>query len=108
MELDFAPLQIHGMCQSVFFLLIQAHLVFDPTRKSVGGISQTDVHYVSIAFSLFNVCWALASFNKNISREDVEKLVLTWIGVLFQLCWRLGTVSSRIIALVVYWSAYGW
>ena len=72
------------------------------------GISQTDVHYVSIAFSLFNVCWALASFNKNISREDVEKLVLTWIGVLFQLCWRLGTVSSRVISLVVYWSAYGW
>ena len=63
---------------------------------------------LSIAFSLFNVCWALASFNKNISREDVEKLVLTWIGVLFQLCWRLGTVSSRVIALVVYWSAYGW
>ena len=37
-----------------------------------------------------------------------KKLVLTWIGVLFQLAWRLGTVSSRVISLVVYWSAYGW
>ena len=92
---------IHGMCQSVYFLLIQSHLVFK-------GSTSQDVHYVSIAFSLFNVCWALASFNKNISRENVEKLVLTWIGVVFQLVWRLGTVSARIISLTVYWSAYGY
>ena len=39
--------------------------------------------------------------------QDVEKLVLTWIGVLFQLAWRLGTLSSRVVALTVYWSAYG-
>ena len=49
-----------------------------------------------------SVCWALASFNKNIRSKDIHKLVLTWIGVIFQLLWRFGTVSARILALVYY------
>ena len=112
---------IHSMCQSIFFLLIQGHLVLTKlleARKAADGNylpqeedSETrqpmlEVHYISMSFNIINICWSLASFNKNIQRKDVEKLVLTWIGVIFQFFWRLGTVSSRVFALILYWSAY--
>jgi hypothetical protein len=109
------------MCQSIFFLLIQGHLVLTKlleARKAANGNylpqeeeSETrqpmlEVHYISMSFNIINICWSLASFNKNIQRKDVEKLVLTWIGVIFQFFWRLGTISSRVFALILYWSAY--
>ena len=113
---------IHSMCQSIFFLLIQGHLVLTKlleARKAWDGSYHLpqqeqdsnqpimlEVHYISMSFNLINICWSLASFNKNIQRKDVEKLVLTWIGVVFQFFWRLGTVSSRCLALVLYWSSY--
>ena len=113
---------IHSLCQSIFFLLIQGHLVFNQlleARKAAAGVSylpleeqektrqpMLEVHYISMSFNMINICWSLASFNKNIQRKDVEKLVLTWIGVVFQFLWRLGTVSSRCVALILYWSAY--
>ena len=61
---------------------------------------------MSVVLSFFGICWSLASFNKNVRSKDIDKLVLTWIGVIFQLLWRLGTVSSRVLALVVYASAW--
>ena len=106
---------IHSLCQSIFFLLIQGHLLLED--RGQGGLSSAeneenrptimvDVHYISMSFNIINICWSLASFNKNIQRKDVEKLVLTWIGVMFQFVWRLGTVSSRCLALILYWSSY--
>lgn len=66
-----------------------------------------DLNVVSAALSLFSVCWALASFNKNVRLQNVHRLVLTWLGVIFQFFWRIGTVTSRVIALTVYASFYG-
>ena len=31
---------------------------------------------------------------------------MTWIGVIFQLIWRFGTVTARILALVFFAAAY--
>lgn len=63
---------------------------------------------VSAGLSLWSVCWAVASFSKGAARlRNLERLVLTWLGVLAQLAWRLGTVSARVGALVVYASLYG-
>ena len=112
---------IHSLCQSIFFLLIQGHLVLTkllearkaaedgnylPQEESDSRQPMLEVHYISMSFNMINICWSLASFNKNIQRKDVEKLVLTWIGVVFQFFWRLGTVSSRCFALILYWSTY--
>ena len=80
---------IHGFCQSLVFLLVQGYL-FARRTEALG-----EVHYVSVALSLFSVCWALASFNKNVRSQNIDRLVLTWIGVIVQLLWRLGTVASR-------------
>lgn len=65
-----------------------------------------DLNTISAMLSLFSVCWALASFSKNVRRPNVHRLVLTWLGVIFQFFWRLGTVISRVTALTVYASLY--
>jgi hypothetical protein len=66
-----------------------------------------DLNTISAILSLFSVCWALASFSKNVRIHNVHRLVLTWLGVIFQFFWRLGTVTSRVISLTVYASVYG-
>lgn len=65
-----------------------------------------DLNIVSCILSLFSVCWALASFSKNVRVQNVHRLVLTWLGVIFQFLWRLGTVISRVASLTVYASVY--
>lgn len=65
-----------------------------------------DLNIVSCVLSLFSVCWALASFSKNVRIQNVHRLVLTWLGVIFQFLWRLGTVTSRVASLTMYASVY--
>jgi len=64
------------------------------------------IHVISSALSLFNICWGLASFNKNIRSRNLHRLILTWLGVISQLLWRLGTIGARCLALALYASAY--
>lgn len=79
----------------------QSSLVQQQTEKTF-----KDLNVVSASLSLFSVCWALASFSKNVRLQKVHRLVLTWLGVIFQFIWRLGTVTSRIASLTVYASVY--
>lgn len=65
-----------------------------------------ELNTIAAILSLFSVCWALASFSKNVRSKNVPRLVLTWLGVIFQFFWRLGTVVSRVTALTVYASLY--
>lgn len=65
-----------------------------------------ELNTISAMLSLFSVCWALASFSKNVRMQNIHRLVLTWLGVIFQFLWRLGTVISRVTALTVYASLY--
>ena len=39
-------------------------------------------------------------------QHNVHRLVLTWIGVIFQFMWRLGTITSRVLVLVLYSTVY--
>lgn len=93
---------IHAFCEAAPMLLIQLYLIWlKPSSAEV-----TDLNLVSTVLSLFSVCWALASFSKNVRRRNIHKLVLTWLGVIFQFFWRLGTVSSRVVVLTVYATLY--
>lgn len=93
---------IHAFCEAAPMLLIQLYLIWlKPSSTEV-----TDLNLVSTVLSLFSVCWALASFSKNVRRRNIHKLVLTWLGVIFQFFWRLGTVSSRVVVLTVYATLY--
>lgn len=77
--------------------------------NSGGGVPENtfkDLNIISAALSLFSVCWALASFSKNVRLQKIHRLVLTWLGVIFQFIWRLGTVSARVASLTVYASVY--
>lgn len=90
---------IHAFLQATPMLLLQLSLL---TESGEGP--PTDLVTVSASLSLFSVCWALASFSKHV--QKVEKLVLTWLGVLSQLLWRAGTVSARALALSAYAASY--
>lgn len=85
------------------------HAIAAPTAIQQRQLSTfRDLNVVSAMLSLFSVCWALASFSKNVRLQNVHRLVLTWLGVIFQFLWRLGTVVSRVTALTVYASLYGY
>ncbi|RWS31680.1 XK-related protein 6-like protein [Leptotrombidium deliense] len=86
---------IHAFCEAAPMLLIQVYLIW--CKQSASDV--TDLNVISAFLSLFSLCWALASFSKNVRRKNMHKLVLTWLGVIFQFLWRLGSVSSRIVAL---------
>ena len=78
------------------------------TAANPNNARLNELTVVSAGLSLWSVCWAVASFSKGAARlRNIERLVLTWLGVLAQLGWRLGTVSARVGALVVYASMYG-
>lgn len=107
---------IHAMCQAVPMLLLQLYLLLKlrPSSSSTSTSSSLamdgghrDVAVVSAALSLFSVCWALAAFGKNTRQRNVQRLVLTWPGVLSQLVWRSGTLSARLLALAVYAVTFG-
>jgi len=91
---------IHGFAESMTLLLIQLYIA------CTNADLVKEINVISMALSLFNVCWALASFTKNIRQHNVHRLVLTWLGVIFQFVWRLGTVTSRVLVLVLYSTVY--
>ncbi|KAF2892493.1 hypothetical protein ILUMI_13712 [Ignelater luminosus] len=90
---------VHGFLQAAPMLLLQLSLL--PASSQT---PPSDLITVSAALSLFSICWALASFSKHV--QNVDKLVLTWLGVVSQLLWRAGTVTSRALALSAYAACY--
>lgn len=110
---------IHAFCEAAPMLLLQLYVLFGATDDGeivAGKLKESEVKdgsklkeltLVSAGLSLWSVCWAVASFSKGAARlRNLERLVLTWLGVLAQLFWRLGTVSARVGALVAYASLY--
>lgn len=90
---------IHGFIQAAPMLLLQLNLLANDLDKP-----PKDLVTVSASLSLFSVCWGLASFSKHV--RDIDRLVLTWLGVVSQLMWRSGTVTARALALTVYAFSY--
>ncbi|CAG5085245.1 Similar to XKR6: XK-related protein 6 (Homo sapiens) [Cotesia congregata] len=102
---------IHAFCEAAPMLLLQLYLLSTSLTSKDRDREDTklsELTAVSAGLSLWSVCWAVASFSKGAARlRNLERLVLTWLGVLAQLAWRLGTVSARVGALVAYASLYG-
>uniref|UniRef100_A0A1B6CVP3 XK-related protein n=1 Tax=Clastoptera arizonana TaxID=38151 RepID=A0A1B6CVP3_9HEMI len=94
---------LHAFCEAAPMLLVQLYLLWHETATK----EFRDLNLVSMILSLFSVCWALASFSKNVRMQNVHRLVLTWLGVIFQFLWRLGTVCARVISLTAYATLYG-
>lgn len=90
---------VHGFLQAAPMLLLQVSLLSSGSQGP-----PADLITVSAALSLFSVCWGLASFSKHV--QDIERLVLTWLGVISQLLWRAGTVTARALALSAYAASY--
>lgn len=125
---------LHAFCQGAPMLLLQLHIFISLQQQEyletikLEALSNQfttpfvqesavvqhqskafkDLNIVAAALSLFSICWALASFSKHVRLQNVHRLVLTWLGVIFQFLWRLGTVTSRVASLTVYSSIYGY
>ncbi|XP_053617819.1 uncharacterized protein LOC128679542 [Plodia interpunctella] len=113
---------VHAFCEAAPMLLLQLHILLkEPAREppSELGVAPepsideptankafAELNVISASLSMFSVCWALASFSKNVRLQNVHRLVLTWLGVIFQFLWRLGTISARVCALTVYALVY--
>ncbi|RZF33331.1 hypothetical protein LSTR_LSTR007676 [Laodelphax striatellus] len=95
---------VHAFIEAAPMLLVQLYFLFHETSVTKEFV---DLNLVSVILSLFSVCWALASFSKNVRMQNVHRLVLTWLGVIFQFFWRLGTVCCRVICLTAFASIYG-
>ncbi|XP_050545132.1 uncharacterized protein LOC126907693 [Daktulosphaira vitifoliae] len=94
---------LHAFCESMPLLLLQSYLLW----TDEGILKQLhDLNKVTITLSTVSVCWALASFGKNVRLQNVHRLVLTWLGVIFQFLWRIGTVGARVISLTAYAAVY--
>ncbi|XP_014260096.1 XK-related protein 6-like isoform X1 [Cimex lectularius] len=94
---------LHGFLNSGPTLLIQLHLFLNYDMET----ELKDLSALSVCLSVFSICWALSSYSKNLKRRNIRRLVLTWPGVITQFMWRLGTVGTRAICLVLYSSLYG-
>ncbi|XP_044727188.1 probable serine/threonine-protein kinase DDB_G0282963 [Chrysoperla carnea] len=99
---------MHAFLEAAPMLLLQVYLLVCPSTDLPHSKPFYDLNVVSAVLSLFSVCWALASFSKNVRLQNVHRLVLTWLGVIFQFLWRLGTVSARVTSLTMYASLYGY
>lgn len=89
---------IHAFMQSVPLVFLQAYMICSQTNNP----SSTSLSTISAILSLVNTCWALATFSKYARKKYMHKFVLTWLGIISQFLWRLGTVSSRMVALTIY------
>ncbi|XP_045513989.1 uncharacterized protein LOC123707730 isoform X1 [Pieris brassicae] len=114
---------VHAFCEAAPMLLLQLHILLkeahrEPISTELGVTPEPNIdepaanrafaelNVISASLSLFSVCWALASFSKNVRMQNVHRLVLTWLGVIFQFLWRLGTISARVCSLTVYALVY--
>ncbi|XP_050673087.1 uncharacterized protein LOC126970973 isoform X2 [Leptidea sinapis] len=115
---------VHAFCEAAPMLLLQLHILYKETdiepatselgvspepnidEPSANSAAFAELNVISASLSMFSVCWALASFSKNVRLQNVHRLVLTWLGVIFQFMWRLGTISARVCALTVYALVY--
>ncbi|CAK1543556.1 unnamed protein product [Leptosia nina] len=114
---------VHAFCEAAPMLLLQLHILLkeahlEPITNELGVTPEPNIdepaankafaelNVISASLSLFSVCWALASFSKNVRLQNVHRLVLTWLGVIFQFLWRLGTISARVCSLTVYALVY--
>ncbi|PIK35948.1 hypothetical protein BSL78_27223 [Apostichopus japonicus] len=57
---------------------------------------------ISATVSLVSLCWAIAVYSRIHRRVREDKKVVSWPGVLLQAVWRIGMISSRVVALVLF------
>jgi hypothetical protein len=60
----------HGFVQCLASLLVQAYLLLTTSL-----LNNRAIYLTSCSLSLVNICWALASFNKNIHRKNLHRLM---------------------------------
>ncbi|XP_039270675.2 uncharacterized protein LOC120345331 isoform X1 [Styela clava] len=65
---------------------------------------------IAAFFSLISLAWAIAAYTKALRTaafsQDSRKNRVSWSGLALQTLWRVGMVAGRIVALVLFATAY--
>lgn len=93
---------LHAFCESMPLLLLQSYLLW--TDEGV-WLHLRDLNKVAVGLSTISVCWALASFGKNVRMQNVHRLVLTWLGVIFQVkhspvVTQITSINNQVIIII--------
>ncbi|XP_072170180.1 uncharacterized protein [Diadema setosum] len=60
----------------------------------------------SAMVSLFSLCWALGAYSRAHRKVRRDKKIVSWPGLVLQTVWRIGMISSRVAALVLFASVF--
>ncbi|XP_077991539.1 XK-related protein 6-like [Glandiceps talaboti] len=72
---------------------------------------QQEAHWLtatSACVSLVSLAWALAAYHKALRESRDDKENISYVGIVFQMTWRLFTVAARVIALALFASIFLW
>ncbi|XP_035207577.1 XK-related protein 4-like [Stegodyphus dumicola] len=62
---------------------------------------------ISAVASVLSLGWGISAYSKSMRSVRPEKKTLSWWGLLFQALWRIGMVSSRVTAMVLFAAIFG-
>ena len=57
---------------------------------------------IAAVVSLFSLCWAMVAYSKNHRKVRNDKNIMSVPGLILQTIWRIGMISSRVVALVLF------
>ncbi|XP_076316645.1 XK-related protein 6-like [Tachypleus tridentatus] len=66
------------------------------------------IQLASVASSLFELSWSLASYHRALRRSVEDKRNMTWVGTSIQFLWRYCTTAARVLSLALFASEYGY
>ncbi|XP_022091737.1 uncharacterized protein LOC110979885 isoform X2 [Acanthaster planci] len=61
---------------------------------------------IACIVSLISLCWAMVAYNRAHRRVRADKNSVSIAGAALQTIWRIGMISSRVVALVLFASAF--
>ncbi len=58
--------------------------------------------FISMISSIVSISWGIASYNRDMRNSRSDKKKLSFFGIIFLTLWKIGSLSSRMIALVLF------
>ncbi|XP_067119472.1 XK-related protein 4-like [Centruroides vittatus] len=116
-DVDYYLLMVHEDRDTALLSLLQSFMESAPQLVlQLYFLAQTDIperhqlteylQLASVATSLFELAWALASYHRAIRRSSPDKRNMSRTGTALQFLWRYCTIGSRVVALALFASEY--
>ncbi|XP_067141379.1 uncharacterized protein [Centruroides vittatus] len=81
-------------------LVLQLYIMFSTEKWNMWTV-------ISAGISLISLSWGISAYSKSMRIVRLDKQKLSLCGMFLQIIWRSGTVSCRIISMVLFASVFG-